>query len=323
MPAITRPGKRPMMLRARRSSSISSVPRIISLAPAAKAFSACLSARSPPPIWTGTPADWQMRSTARRFSPEPNAPSRSITCSRLAPAATKAWARSTGSPPYSTSVVGSPCFIRTHLPPRKSIAGTTSIGGEVALAADAVAGTLLDRHVRPRRRSVVGGLRPNQTVVGELLENVRRPAGDTPARKQTGKLVAGNAEVGEHRRRVEIHVGVDRIAGLFLLQHFAARLFDRVGRFVPALAFDVTVEGFGHRFEMPRARIAHFVLAMTHAHDALAPFEHLPHVRLGILRSLDFVERPEGRGRRAAVQVALKRRKSSGYRRIHVRTRRG
>ena len=58
----------------------------------------------------------------------------------------------------------------------------------------AVRVALFDRHVRTRGGPVVGRLRPDQAIVGELLEDVRRPAGDASAREETGELVARDAQ---------------------------------------------------------------------------------------------------------------------------------
>ncbi len=52
--------------------------------------------RTPPPVCTGTSTAAQIARSAVWFSPVPNAPSRSTTCSARAPAATNARARATG-----------------------------------------------------------------------------------------------------------------------------------------------------------------------------------------------------------------------------------
>jgi hypothetical protein len=48
----------------------------------------------------------------------------------------------------------------------------------------------------------------------QLFENVRSPAGNAAARKNARELVAGYAEIGKHRRGVEVDVGVDLAIGM-------------------------------------------------------------------------------------------------------------
>src|SRR5580698_4065101 len=194
---------------------------MISAAPASNAASACRTARSPPPVCTGTSIAEQMPSMADRFSPDPKAPSRSITCNRVAPACTNALARSAGSPSYVAVVEGSPPSIRTHFPPRKSIAGITITSRVPCHGAVA----LVDRNERSCRRAIVRRLRTDETIIGQLLQNVPGPPCDPAAREQTRELVAWDVEIGQHGRRVEVHVGVNRVVGFFLLQHLATGFF--------------------------------------------------------------------------------------------------
>ena len=222
------------------------------------------------------------------------------------------------------------------------IAIVLNLGRGIALLhADALAAAQVDRRhdqLISLSRRLPGAFRSARTVPAtgpsyvacgrmrrlsrELLQNVAGPAGDTAARKETGELVAGNSEIGKHRRGVEVDVCVDRVAGLFLLQDLAAGIFDRARGFVPAIAADVTGELLRHRFEVPRARIADFVFAMAHAHDALSAPEEIADVLLGVLGRLHFGQRAIGGARGSAVQIALQRRKRRGHRCVDVGARR-
>src|SRR5690348_3837541 len=74
-----------------------------------------------------------------------------------------------------------------------------------------VAAAAFDRLERMNRRARVRRLRTNQTIVGELLQNVRGPAGDAPARKDRRELIAREAQAVEQRSAVEIDVCVDAL----------------------------------------------------------------------------------------------------------------
>src|SRR2546425_213052 len=51
-------------------------------------------------------------------------------------------------------------------------------------------------------------LRADEAVVGELLEDVGRPAGDPGYREHRGEEVGGNAEAVVDGGGIEVHVGV-------------------------------------------------------------------------------------------------------------------
>ena len=79
-------------------------------------------------------------------------------------------------------------------PPRLAVAGS---GREVAL-----------------RGAHVAHVRADQPVVGGLLEDVRRPAGVARQRERGGEQVGREAHALEHRRRVELDVGLERPLGV-------------------------------------------------------------------------------------------------------------
>ncbi len=135
----------------------------------------------------------------------------------------------------------------------------------------------------PGRRPAVGRLRTNQTIVGKLLEDVRRPAGDAAAREQTRELVARNTEIGEHRRGIEVDVGIDLAIGLLFGKNSLALIFEFARDRIPLAVAHVRRKLLSDRFEMFGARIAHAVLAMAHSHDAAALRELVAHELLGFL----------------------------------------
>src|SRR2546428_6532810 len=54
-------------------------------------------------------------------------------------------------------------------------------------------------------------LRADEAVVGELLEDVGRPAGDPGYREHRGEEVGGNAEAVVDGGGIEVHVGVEAL----------------------------------------------------------------------------------------------------------------
>src|SRR5690625_2901064 len=80
--------------------------------------------------------------------------------------------------------------------------------------------TLVDRDDLPVFRPHVGGLRTDQTVVRELLHDVRGPARGPGTCEDVREEVARDAECVVDRRAEEVDVRVDRpAAALHLLGH--------------------------------------------------------------------------------------------------------
>src|SRR5579884_952553 len=110
-------------------------------------------------------------------------------------------------------------------PPSRSIVTSTDVSDVVRAIAPArgpfmstvrlpVPGTALDGFERVHRGTRIRRLRPNQPVVRELLQNMRRPAGDASARENRREFVSRESQTVKQRRAVEIDVGVDALVGL-------------------------------------------------------------------------------------------------------------
>ena len=105
------------------------VPRMTNRTPAWMYVSTVSSLRMPPPTCTGTSgcASTTSRTTPAFFGSPANAPSRSTTCSRRAPASTQRVAIATGSSENTVAVSMRPSRRRTHLRSLMSMAGMRSI----------------------------------------------------------------------------------------------------------------------------------------------------------------------------------------------------
>ena len=96
---MTRPGHLAAKPLRNDGSSTARVPTTTSLAPTSTYACTAAASRTPPPTCTGTsPAATTMASTKRSFTGRPaNAPSKSTTCKRRAPASTQRRAMPAGS----------------------------------------------------------------------------------------------------------------------------------------------------------------------------------------------------------------------------------
>src|SRR5579885_2038880 len=113
--------------------------------------------------------------------------------------------------------------MRTHLPPRKSSAGTISTASALRRAVRAPIDCFERMHGRPGVRR----LRTDEAVVRELFEDVRSPARDPAAGKDRREFVSRKTEAVKQRRAVEIVVRVNPFAWLGLLGLFVGSVCER------------------------------------------------------------------------------------------------
>src|SRR5260370_10982593 len=102
------------------------------------------------------------------------------------------------------------------------------------------ASALIDRDVLEALLAAVLGLRANQAVADELLQYMRRPAGDAADRERRRIQVARQPHRVQHGRRVELDIGVEAPFGLALVEYM----------------YRVVFGAFGQREELPRRGLA-------------------------------------------------------------------
>jgi two-component system, NarL family, response regulator LiaR len=73
--------------------------------------------------------------------------------------------------------------------------------------------TILKRHEPARRRPSVVGLGADKTVVGQLLANMRHPAGDPAHGERGGKQVERQAQRIQQRRAIELDIWIELAPG--------------------------------------------------------------------------------------------------------------
>src|SRR3989440_6474187 len=111
---------------ARKLSSTARVPTQTRAAPASSHRSTASTDRMPPATWTGISTAPRTRLITAALDGSPvMAPSRSTTCSHVAPPSCHARAVATGSSPYTVAAFGSPRVRRTTRPPDRSMATKT------------------------------------------------------------------------------------------------------------------------------------------------------------------------------------------------------
>src|SRR5262249_14525353 len=121
--------------------------------------------------------------------------------------------------------------------------------------------TLTDFNKRATAGADILGARPDQTVVVVLLDDVRAPAGNAARGDDGREEVDRDAERVEERRRVEVDVGNETLGP-------ADPLVQLHGHLVPFELPRLAARLLRHAPEDRRPRIAGFVDAVPHAHEA-------------------------------------------------------
>lgn len=136
---------------------------------------------------------------------------------------------------------------------------------------------LVDRFPLRRAGPFVDTRRADQTVVGELLKHVRRPAADSRDHEDRRVEVDRDAENVVSVGGGEIDVGIDSLLGLH-------HVLKDVGDLAPLALALFSRQFLGNLGQIDRARIALLVLAVAEAHDFLLGGERVANPSLCVLR---------------------------------------
>src|SRR5215469_16299297 len=91
----------------------------------------------------------------------------------------------------------------------------------------------VDRYPWQTDESCVIDLRPNQTVILHLLDDVGGPARHARAREHTCERVRLNSERVQRRRRIELDVRIEATPGLLLIKDLNCYVFEPARNSIP------------------------------------------------------------------------------------------
>src|SRR5882672_10105120 len=120
--------------------------------------------------------------------------------------------------------------------------------------------SFVERRPRASARADVVAARPDQSVVVELLDDVRRPARDAAGGDHRREEIDGDPQRVEERRRVEVDVRDE------FLRLVDARV-ELHRHLVPLELAGLAACLLGHPLEDRGARVARLVDAVAHAHE--------------------------------------------------------
>ena len=160
-------------------------------------------------------------------------------------------------------------------------------------------------------RALVVGARADQPVVVVLLEEIGGPARDAGGRDDRREEVDRDADRVEERRRVEVHVGDERLGRADL----RVELHREV---VPERRSGLAARRLGHALQDGRARVARRVDAVAHAHEPALRGECLVHEAVHVVELADLEQRVHDGLAGAAVERALERADAARHGRVHV-----